>query len=96
MVSTNDAELERGWTAMHDFENYDDRFSCPNCQEALPFNTFPQTCADCGFRVEVFASREEALEAMGAFETDPDAITTRPSHVYGLGWVVAHTRLLLA
>jgi hypothetical protein len=81
---------------MHAFENYDDRFSCPNCTAALPFNTFPQTCEDCGFLVEVFATRPDALRAMKTFEEDSDAITTCPSHVYGLGWVVAHTRLLLA
>lgn len=80
----------------HDFENYDDRFSCPNCQEGLPFDQFPQTCEACGFLVEVFKSREDALDAMNTFEADADAITTRPSHVYGLGWVIAHTRLLLA
>ncbi len=81
--------------ALHDFENYDDRFSCPNCAEALPFNTFPQTCDECGFRVEVFKSREEAGVALKHLALDPDAITTSPSHVYGLGWVVGHTRLLL-
>jgi hypothetical protein len=81
---------------MHGFEFYDDRFSCPNCQEALPHATFPQTCDECGFIVEVFKTREDALAALGTFEEDPDAITTEtPSHVYGLGWVVGHTRLLL-
>jgi hypothetical protein len=80
---------------MHDFEYYDDRFSCPNCQEALPYSEFPQTCEECGFLVEVFLSREDAVRAMERFEEDTNAITTRPSHVYGLGWVVGHTRLLL-
>lgn len=80
---------------MHDFENYDDRFSCPNCQEALPYCEFPQTCEECGFIVEVFLTREDAMQAIVGFEEDADAITTRPSHVYGLGWVVGHTRLLL-
>jgi hypothetical protein len=82
--------------AKHDFENYDDRFSCPNCESALPFDEFPQTCDDCGFLVEVFVSREEAIGATKRFEEDSDAITTKPYHVYGLGWVVGHTRLLLA
>jgi hypothetical protein len=80
---------------MHGFEFYDDRFSCPNCQEALQHSDFPQTCDDCGFIVEVFLTREDALEAISGFEEDSDSITTRPSHVYGLGWVVGHTRLLL-
>ncbi len=80
---------------MHGFEFFDDRFSCPNCQEALPHSEFPQTCDECGFKVEVFLTREDALNAICSFEEDADAITTRPSHVYGLGWVVAHTRLLL-
>ena len=81
---------------MHDFEYYDDRFSCPNCHEALRYCEFPQTCEDCGFRVEVFLTREAALEAIANLDDDSDSITTRPSHVYGLGWVVGHTRLLLA
>ena len=80
---------------MHDFEFYDDRFSCPNCQDALPKSDFPQTCDACGFIVEVFLTREDAQRACGTFEEDPDTIVTRPSHVYGLGWVVGHTRLLL-
>ena len=80
---------------MHDFEFYDDRFSCPNCQAALPHSDFPQTCEECGFLVEVFLTRDDAERAMLSFDEDADAITTKPSHVYGLGWVVAHTRLLL-
>lgn len=89
--------MQRGPQSMkHAFENFDDRFSCPNCQSGLPFDEFPQTCEDCGFLVEVFKTREEAGVAMATFEADPDAITSRPSHVYGLGWVVAHTRFLLA
>ena len=67
---------------MHGFEFYDDRFSCPNCQEALPHSEVPQTCDDCGFIIEVFLSREDAVEAMCNFEEDPDSITTRPCHVY--------------
>ncbi|RMG16961.1 MAG: hypothetical protein D6731_05025 [Planctomycetota bacterium] len=80
---------------MHGFEFYDDRFSCPNCQGALPHSEFPQTCEECGYVVEVFLTREDAVEAILNFEDDPDALTTRPAHVYGLGWVVGHTRLLL-
>ena len=79
----------------HDFEYFDDRFSCPNCKCALPFNEFPQTCDDCGFVVEVFLSREDALEALGILDVDSDTISTKPSHVYGLGWIVGHTRLML-
>lgn len=80
----------------HQFENYDDRFSCPNCEEALPFDEFPQTCTECGFLVEVFLTREDALAAAKSLEEDSDAITTQTYHVYGLGWVLGHTRLLLA
>ena len=80
---------------MHAFEHFDDRFSCPNCQEGLPHNEFPQTCDECGFEVEVFLTREDAAEAIIRLENDCDAITTPPGHVYGLGWVVGHTRLLL-
>lgn len=80
---------------MHNFEYYDDRFSCPNCQEALPKSEFPQTCEECGFVVEVFLTRDDAVDAMLEFEEDSDSITTRPCHVYGLGWIVGHTRLLL-
>ena len=80
---------------MHGFEFFDDRFSCPNCQEALPHSEFPQTCEECGFLVEVFLTREDAFDTICSLEEDDDVITTRPSHVYGLGWVVAHTRLLL-
>ena len=36
-----------------------------------------------------------ALDALQALEDDSDTISTKPSHVYGLGWVVGHTRLLL-
>lgn len=79
----------------HPFEFYDDRFSCPNCQEALPHSEFPQTCVECGFVVEVFMTREEAASALVFLEQDPDAIVTRPGHVFGLGWVLGHTRLLL-
>ena len=80
---------------VHKFEFFDDRFSCPNCQAGLPHTEFPQTCDECGFEVEVFLTREDAVEAIRVFEEDSDAITTPPSHVYGLGWVVGHTRLLL-
>jgi len=79
----------------HEFENFDDRFSCPNCEEALPYDEFPQTCEECGFLVEVFLTREDAVQAMGLLAEDSDAITTQPYHVYGLGWVLGHTRLLL-
>ena len=80
---------------MHDFEFFDDRFSCPNCQDGLPHSDFPQTCDACGFLVEVFLNREDALAARDRFAGDADGITTQPAHVYGLGWVLAHTRLLL-
>ena len=80
---------------MHNFENFDDRFSCPNCQEGLPHCDFPQTCEECGFLVEVFLTRDDAVAALGRLEEDPDSITTVPGHVYGLGWVIGHTRLLL-
>jgi hypothetical protein len=82
-------------SSKHEFENYDDRFSCPNCEQALPHDEFPQTCDECGFLVEVFLSREDALEAKTVIVEDPDAIATQTFHVYGLGWVLAHTRLLL-
>lgn len=91
------APRREGKRAMrHKFENYDDRFSCPNCEEALPFDEFPQTCVECGFLVEVFLTREDALAATKTLEEDSDAITTQTYHVYGLGWVLGHTRLLLA
>lgn len=91
------SQLPEGKRAMqHKFENYDDRFSCPNCEEALPFDEFPQTCVECGFLVEVFLTREDALAATKTLEEDSDAITTQTYHVYGLGWVLGHTRLLLA
>lgn len=79
----------------HQFENYDDRFSCPNCDAGLPHDQFPQTCDDCGFLVEVFLTREDALAAIREHGLDEDAITSQAYHVYGLGWVMAHTRLAL-
>ena len=79
----------------HGWENFDDRFSCPNCESALPHDEFPQTCEECSFLVEVFLTREDAENARGVIEEDPDAITSSIDHVYGLGWVLGHTRLLL-
>lgn len=79
----------------HEFENFDDRFSCPNCEAALPHDEFPQTCDACGFLVEVFLTREDAEAAAQHLERDEDAITSTTYHVYGLGWVLGHTRLAL-
>lgn len=81
---------------MSNFENYSDVFSCPNCEAELPHNEFPQTCLECGFLIEVFFTREDAAAAIASIADDADAITTSPAYVYGLGWVVGHTRLLLA
>ena len=85
----------KGEEPMHDFENYDDRFSCPSCQEPLLPSEFSQTCDACGFLVEVFLTRDEAVEAMLAIDEDTDSIIATPCHVFGLGWITAHTRLLL-
>lgn len=93
---TSESPREGKRAMRHKFENYDDRFSCPNCEEALPFDEFPQTCVECGFLVEVFLTREDAQAAAKTLEDDSDAITTQTYHVYGLGWVLGHTRLLLA
>ena len=79
------------WCMTHDFENYDDRFSCPNCDEALPFDEFPQTCEECGFLVEVFLTREDSLSAAADLQQDSDVITSNAYHVYGLGWVMGLT-----
>ena len=80
----------------HSFENYSDVFSCPNCEHELPHNEFPQTCLECGFLIEVFFTREDALAAIANISDDADSITTKPAYVFGLGWVIGHTRLLLA
>ncbi|MCA8922734.1 MAG: hypothetical protein KDD82_13050 [Planctomycetes bacterium] len=83
-------------TERHHFENFDDSFSCPNCDAALPHDEFPQTCEECSFLVEVFLTREDALAAIADLSQDKDAIATeQPNHVYGLGWVIGHTRLML-
>jgi hypothetical protein len=79
----------------HEFENFDDRFSCPNCEAGLPHDQFPQTCEACGFLVEVFLTREDAAAAIADLGLDEDAIASATYHVYGLGWVMAHTRLAL-
>ncbi len=79
-----------------DFERYDDSFACPNCENPLPHDRFPQTCQECGFTIEVFFSREDASDASTKIERDEDSITTLPFHVLHLGWVLGYTRMLLA
>lgn len=81
---------------MHSFENFSDVFCCPNCEHRLPHNEFPQTCLECGFLIEVFLTREDAVSAIAGISDDADSITTKPQYVFGLGWVIGHTRLLLA
>ena len=81
---------------MNRFENYSDDFCCPNCENELPHNEFPQTCVECGFLIEVFFTRDDAVVAVNTLEDDADSITTSPSYVFGLGWIIGHTRMLLA
>ena len=64
----------------HNFERYDDTFACPNCENPLPHDEFPQTCLECGFTIEVFLSRDDAQEALAAHEENPDSITTPTNH----------------
>ena len=78
------------------FEKYDDHFACPNCENALPHDEFPQTCLECGFTIEVFLSKDDAAHAVNVLEEEKDSITTSPNYVFHLGWVVGHTRMFLA
>ena len=80
----------------HGFERYDDTFACPNCENPLPHDEFPQTCLECGFTIEVFLRREDAHEAINRIEEDKDSITTPSTYVFSLGWVIGYTRMLLA
>jgi hypothetical protein len=80
----------------HNFERYDDTFACPNCENPLPHDEFPQTCLECGFTIEVFLSREDAHEAISRIEEDKESITTPSNYVFSLGWVIGYTRMLLA
>ena len=50
-----------GSMAQHSFERYDECFACPNCENPLPHDEFPQTCLECGFTIEVFLSREDGF-----------------------------------
>jgi hypothetical protein len=78
------------------FERYDEHFACPNCENALPHDEFPQTCLECGFTIEVFLSREDAHVAISRLEEDKESITTETNYVFSLGWVIGYTRMLLA
>ena len=82
--------------AEHKFERYDEHFACPNCENPLPHDEFPQTCLECGFTIEVFLSKDEAADAVKNLEEDKDAIATDTSYVFHLGWVIGYTRMLLA
>ena len=82
--------------AQHSFERYDECFACPNCENPLPHDEFPQTCLECGFTIEVFLSREDAGQAIAAFDEDKNTIATETIHVFHLGWVLGYTRMLLA
>jgi hypothetical protein len=80
----------------HTFEQFNESFACPNCENPLPHQRFPQTCLECGFTIEVFYTRDDARHAVAAMEEDKEAITTSPSYVFHLGWVVGYTKMLLA
>ena len=68
---------------------------CPNCESRLPHDDIPQTCEECGFTIEVFVSKEEAARAVRRIERGSESIVTAPVLISKLGWIVAHTSMLL-